>query len=144
MDKARLWRVDPSEHFQSDIHNLVILIERANHTNDNSMPDKNIPAILYEEISKDPKESLGITALNCQQLQQGEVLSWLLAPAGATPMNRAVNIHSMESKTTTPKGFRLQVNKYPFDDKCKYRHIEDPNRKIAKKLKIIMWLIKRN
>ena len=60
MDKARLWRVDPSEHFQSDIHNLVILIERANHTNDNSMPDKNIPAILYEEISKDPKESLGI------------------------------------------------------------------------------------
>ena len=59
-------------------------------------------------------------------------------------MNRAVNIHSMESKTTTPKGFRLQVNKYPFDDKCKYRHIEDPNRKIAKKLKIIMWLIKRN
>ena len=31
------------------------------------MPDKNILAILYEEISKDPREALRITALNCQE-----------------------------------------------------------------------------
>ena len=60
MDKVRLWRVDPTKHFQSEVHNLVILIERANDTNDNTMPDKNILAILYEEISKDPREALGI------------------------------------------------------------------------------------
>ena len=67
MDKVRLWRIDPSKHFQSGVHNLMVIIERANETNDNSMPDKNILAILYEEISKDPREALRITALNCQE-----------------------------------------------------------------------------
>ena len=42
-------------------------------------------------------------------------------------MNRTVKIHSMESKTTTPIYFRFQVNKCPFGNKCKYRHIKDPN-----------------
>ena len=42
-------------------------------------------------------------------------------------MNRTVKIHSIESKTTTPICFRFQVNKCPFGDKCKYRHIKDPN-----------------
>ena len=67
----------------------MVLIERANETNDNSMPDKNILAILYEEISKDPREALGIAALNCQeqQLPLNGVLTRLLASAGAAPMN---------------------------------------------------------
>ena len=82
----------------------MLLIERENNTNDNTMPDKKILAILYEEISKDPREASRITALNCQeqQLQLDEVLTRLLASAGAAPMNRTVKIHSMESKTTTP------------------------------------------
>ena len=42
-------------------------------------------------------------------------------------MNRTVKIHSMESETVTPICFRFQVNKCPFDDKCKYRHIKDDN-----------------
>ena len=42
-------------------------------------------------------------------------------------MNRTVKIHSMESKTITPICFRFQVNKCPFGDMCKYRHIKDPN-----------------
>ena len=67
MDKVRLWRIDPNKHFQSEVHNLMVLIERANETNDNTMPDRNILAILYEEISKDPREALRITALNCQE-----------------------------------------------------------------------------
>ena len=45
----------------------MILIEKANETNDDTMPDKNILAILYEEISKDPREALRITALNCKE-----------------------------------------------------------------------------
>ena len=67
----------------------MVLIERANETNDNSMPDKNILAILYEEISRDPREALRITALNCQEQQvpPEEVLTRLLASAGAAPMN---------------------------------------------------------
>ena len=68
------------------------------------MPDKNILEIFYEEISKDPREALQITALNCQeqQLRLDEVLTRLIASAGAAPMNRTVKIHSIESKTTTP------------------------------------------
>ena len=42
-------------------------------------------------------------------------------------MNRTVKMHSMESKTATPNCFRFQVNKCPFGDKCKYRHIKDEN-----------------
>ena len=53
IDKVRLWRIDPTKRFQSGVHNLMVVIERANETNDNSMPDKNILAILYEEISKE-------------------------------------------------------------------------------------------
>ena len=54
MDRIRQWKIDPTKHFQSEVHNLMVLIERANETNDNTMPDKNILAMLYEEISKDP------------------------------------------------------------------------------------------
>ena len=107
----------------------MILIERANETNDNTMPDKNILAILYDEISKDPREALRITGLNCQEQQVPleEVLTRLLSSAGAAPMNRTVKIHSMESKTVTPICFRFQVNKCPFGDKCKHRYIKDHN-----------------
>ena len=89
----------------------------------------NILAIFYEEISEDPREALRITALNCQeqQLPLDEVLTRLLASAGAAPMNRTVKIHSMESKTITPICSRFQANKCPFGDKCKYRYIKDPN-----------------
>ena len=82
----------------------MLLIVRANDTNDISMPDKNILATIYEEISKDPREALRITALNCQeqQLPLDEVLTRLIASAGAASLNRTVKIHLMESKTTTP------------------------------------------
>ena len=56
-----------------------------------------------------------------------EVPTRLLASAGVPPLNRTVKIHSMESKTITPIYFRFQVNKCTFGDKCKYRHIENPN-----------------
>ena len=120
---------DPTKHFQSEVHNLMVLIERANETNDNSIPERNILAILCEEISKDPREALRITAPNCQehQIPLDEVLTRLLASAGAAQMNRTMKIHSMESKTITPICLRFQVNKCPFGDKCKYRHVKDPN-----------------
>ena len=40
MDRIRLWRIDPTKHFQSEVHNLMVLIERANETNDNTMRTK--------------------------------------------------------------------------------------------------------
>ena len=41
---------------EESISSRFSTIERANETNDNTMPDRNILAILYEEISKDPRE----------------------------------------------------------------------------------------
>ena len=51
------------------------------------MPDKNTLAIIYEEVSKDPREALRITALNCQEqhLQLDEILTRLPASTGAAP-----------------------------------------------------------
>ena len=46
----------------------------------NSMPDKNILAILYEEISKDPREALRITALKKQAAELGLHREVLVAP----------------------------------------------------------------
>ena len=87
----------------------MLLIERANNTNINTMLDKNILAISYEKITKDPREALRSTALNRleQQLPLDKVLTRLLASAGAAPMNRIVKIHSIEPKTTTPICFRF-------------------------------------
>ena len=65
MNRIRLWRIDPTKHFQSKLHNLMLLIERANDTNDNTMPDRYILIMFYEEISKDPRGALRITASNC-------------------------------------------------------------------------------
>ena len=80
----------------------MVLIERANETNDNTIPDKNILAILYEKISKDPREALKttalrITALNCQEQQVPleEVLTRLLSSAGASQVNRTVDRKSV-------------------------------------------------
>ena len=81
----RYWRIDPTKHFQSEVHNLMVLIERANETNDNTMPDKNILAILDEEISKDPREALRITALNCHLFH---------SPFLLIPLNYALLIES--------------------------------------------------
>ena len=40
MDRIRQWKIDPTKRFQSEVHNLMALIERANETNDNTMPER--------------------------------------------------------------------------------------------------------
>ena len=57
-------------------------------------------AILYEEISKDPRETLRITALNCQEqsVPMEDVLTRLLSSAGAAPINRTVKYTQWNQK----------------------------------------------
>ena len=57
-DKLRKWTIDPSKHLQSDIHNLLILVQRVNEISNNSFPEESILAIIYEAISKDHREEL--------------------------------------------------------------------------------------
>ena len=113
----------------------MILIERANEKNDNTMPDKNILAILYEKISKDPREALRITALNCQEQQVPleEILTRLLASAGAAPMNRTVKLLSMESKTVIPICFDKLLFSYQHSNGADKKKVTSkiPNKKFT-------------
>ena len=121
----------------------MVLIERANKTNDNTMPDKNMLAILYEEVSKDPREALKITAFHYQeqQLPLDEVLTRLLASAGAAPMNRTVRIHSTESKTITIATYSesdFRVNMFIADTSFPLaRHVIGPQN--TRTLTVLGW-----
>ena len=61
-DKLRRWTIDPSKHLQSDIHNLLILVQRVNEISNNSFSEESNLAILYEAIGKDPREELRMIA----------------------------------------------------------------------------------
>ena len=61
-DKLRRWTIDPSKHLQSDIHNLLILVQKVNETSNNASPSESILAIVYDAISKDPREELRMVA----------------------------------------------------------------------------------
>ena len=77
----------------------MVLIERANETNDNTMPDKNILVILYEEISKDPGEALRITALNCQE-QQVPHSAAFFCRSGTNEQNRENTLNGIKNSNT--------------------------------------------
>ena len=57
-DKLRRWTIDPSKHMQSDLHNPAILVQRVNETSKSDMPESSILAIIYEALSRDPREEL--------------------------------------------------------------------------------------
>ena len=61
-DKLRRWTIDPSKHLQSDIHNLLVLVQRVNEISNNLFPEESILAIIYEAISRDPREELRMIA----------------------------------------------------------------------------------
>ena len=118
MDRIRQWRIDPTKHFQSEVHNLMLLIERANETNDNTMPDKNILAILYGENSKDPREALRITALNCQDevlttTRLGPNSAACFCRSGTNEQDRENTLNGIQNSNTFDS-IRFQVNKCPL------------------------------
>ena len=55
-DKLRGWSIDRSKHLQSDLHNLIILVQRMNEISKSEFPESLIFAIIYEAISRDPRE----------------------------------------------------------------------------------------
>ena len=59
-DKLRQQSLDPGKHIQYDLHNLVLLVKRANGTSKSILPETSILGIIYEAISKDPREEIKI------------------------------------------------------------------------------------
>ena len=54
----RKWNIDPSKPLQHDIHNLMLLVKRANEMAKTVLPEASILGMLYDAISKDPREEL--------------------------------------------------------------------------------------
>ena len=130
-DKLRKWTIDPSKHLQSDIHNLLILVQRVNEISDNAFPQESILAILYEAISKDPREELRMIATysswNKQPLEL--LLTSLNESHGAHPyISRNVKMHEFKSDVIHYCN-NFQEGKCKFGEKCKYKHKINPNYK---------------
>ena len=48
--------IDPSKPLQHDIHNLMLLVRRANETAKTILPEESILGMIYDAVSKDPRE----------------------------------------------------------------------------------------
>ena len=46
-EKRRKWSIDPSKPLQHDIHNLMLLVKRANETAKTILPEKSISGMIY-------------------------------------------------------------------------------------------------
>ena len=63
-EKLRKWNIDPSKPLQHDIHNLMLLVKRANETAKTNLPEASILGMIYYAISKDPREELRMLSSN--------------------------------------------------------------------------------
>ena len=55
-EKLRKWSIDSSKPLQHDIHNLMLLVKRANETAKTILQEESILGMMYDAISKDPRE----------------------------------------------------------------------------------------
>ena len=55
-EKLRKWSIDLSKPIQHDIHNLMLLLKRANETAKTILSEKSMLRMMYDAISKDPRE----------------------------------------------------------------------------------------
>ena len=127
-DRLRRWTIDPSKHVQSDLHNLSILVQRVNETSKSDMPESSILAIIYEALSRDPREELRMIATYSSWNKQSlnELIHALHDSHSAQPYNnKNVKMHELKSVNT---GYcnKFQLGKCSFGDKCRYKHEIDP------------------
>ena len=58
VDKLQRWSLYPSKHLQHDLHHLMLLVKRANETSKSILSETSVLSIMYDAISKDPREEL--------------------------------------------------------------------------------------
>ena len=63
-EKLRRWSIDPSKPLQHDIHNLMLVVKRANETAKTVLPEASILGMIYDAISKDPRDELRMLGSN--------------------------------------------------------------------------------
>ena len=69
-EKLRKWNIDSSKPLQHDIHNLMLLVKRANETAKTVLLEASTLGMLYDAISKDPREELRMLGSNSSFISQ--------------------------------------------------------------------------
>ena len=127
-DKLRRWSIDPSKHLQHDLHNLMLLVKRANETSKSILSETSILGIIYEAISKDPREELRMTSTYSSRNNQSleEFISSLHKSPHAGPYySRHVKMNEF-NPAVIRYGNNFQEEKCRFGEKCKYKHEINP------------------
>ena len=130
-EKLRRWNIDPSKPLQHDIHNLMLLVKRANETAKTILPETSILGMIYDAISKDPRDELRMLGSNSsfgkQTLEQ--FLTTLSDSTHTGPFNpRSVKMSEFKPKTTHYCN-NFQEGKCRLGDKCRYEHKINPDYK---------------
>ena len=126
-DKLRRWSIDPSKHLQSDLQNLILLVQRVNEISKYDFSETSILAIIFEAISRDHREELRMIATCSSRKKQkiSELMQALSESHGAQPYNcKNVKMHEFQPSMNT--GNRFHIGKYPLGEKCKFKHEVDP------------------
>ena len=104
----------------------MLLVKRANGTSKSILPETSILGIIYEAISKDPREEIKImstySSWNNQSLE--ELMLTLHKSPHAGPLHTR-NV-KMNETTSTAYCNRFKVRKYTFGECCKFKHEINP------------------
>ena len=123
-EKLRKWNIDPSRPLLHDRHNLMLLVKRANETAKTVLPEASILGMLYDAISKDPREELRMLGSNSSFI--GQSLEELIITHTGPFNSRHVKMNEFKSKTTQYCN-HFQEGKCRFGEKCRYEHKINPD-----------------
>ena len=130
-EKLRKWSIDPSKPLQHDIHNPTLLIKRANETAKTILPEASILGMIYDAISKDPREELRMMSSYSSYNEQSldEFIMTLHKSLHTGPFNsRHVKMNELKPAIIRYCN-HFQEGKCRFGDKCRYEHKINPEYK---------------
>ena len=130
-EKLRRWNIDPSKPLQHDIHNLMLLVKRANETAKIVLPEASILGMIYDAISKDPRDELRMLGSNSSFSGQSleEFIKTLHKSTHTGPFNpRSVKMNEFKTKSIQYCN-HFQEGKCRFGDKCRYENKINPDYK---------------
>ena len=130
-EKLRKWSIDPSKPLQHDIHNLMLLVKRANETAKTILPEKSVLGMIYDAISKDPREELRMMSSYSSYNERS--LNEFLLTLQKSPKTGPFNSRHVKMNEFKPAIIRycnnFQEGKCRFGDKCRYEHKINPDYK---------------
>ena len=126
-EKLRKWSIDPSKPLQHDIHNLMLLVKRANETAKTILPEEILLGMIYDAISKDPREELRMMS-SFSSYNNEFLLTLHKSPHTGLFNSRHVKMNEFKPAIIR-YCYNFQEGKCRFGDKCRYEHKINPEHK---------------